>query len=139
VTIDCVDDIPGAQAMCDWFERVPSIHDAYLTDLSVDLSGRGRMRVRAFRTTSAITESGHYVLDKHCAVHFDFDEIQTGELEGFTGDVNILFGLSIRKLAEGFSIDLDPVDGLGGAIVAKKLTLTCEPVDYDGKWPPPKN
>jgi hypothetical protein len=136
VTIECVDDIPGARAMCDWFERVPSFHDAYLTDLSFDQSGRGRLRVRAFRMTSEIDGSGHYVLDKHCAVHFEFEQIQSIDLDGFTDDAGILFGLDIRKVAEGFSVDLNPVYGVGGAIVAKKLTLTCEPVDYDGKWPP---
>ena len=134
--IDCVDDIPGARAMCDWFERVPTFHDAYLTDLSVDQTGRGRMRVRAFRMTSEINELGHYVLDKHCAVHFDFEEIQTIDLDGFSGDAGILFQLDIRKVADGFSIELDPVYGVGGVIVAKTLTLTCEPVEYDGNWPP---
>lgn len=86
--------------------------------------------------TTEVAASGHYVLDKHCAVHFEFEGIKFIELDGFTDDAGILFGLDIRKVAEAFSVDLDPVYGVGGSIVAKKLTLTCEPVSYDGSWPP---
>lgn len=136
MAIDCIEEVPGARELCDWFERVPSFHDAYVTDLHLDLSGAGTMRVRTFRMTSEINETGHYVLDRHCAVHFTFDGIQTVDLNGFTGDAGILFGLDIRKVAEGFVVDLDPVYGVGGSLTMKQLSLRFEPIDYDGSWPP---
>lgn len=68
MTIDCIDEIPGAVSLSDWFGYVPSLHDAYLTDLTFDQSGKGRMRVRAFRMTRELDERGHYVLDKHCVI-----------------------------------------------------------------------
>jgi|LNFM01.1.fsa_nt_gb hypothetical protein len=136
MAIDSIDDVPGATELRDWFGYIPSFHDAYITDLSIDLSGHGRMRVRAFRMTRELDARGHYVQDKHCAVRFEFEGIQDVDLDGFTGDAGILDQLNIRKVEAGFSVDLDPVYGVGGAIVAKKVSLACEPIDYDGNWPP---
>ncbi|WP_135210942.1 hypothetical protein [Vitreimonas flagellata] len=68
--------------------------------------------------------------------YFEFDEIKTIDLDGFTGDSGVIDRLDIRKTDKGFSVEIDPLYGVGGAVVAKKLALTCEPVAYDGKWPP---
>ena len=119
--------IAGAQKLFDWFGYWPSFHDAEILSLALNRSGVSDMRILTWEMTNEIDEKGFYVLQKHTIVRFIFEEIIDLELSGFS-DQNVIFGLSLRPIAEGTRIALDPCCGLAGNISARNISVELEPV-----------
>ncbi len=68
-------DIPGGQALIDWFGGVPRFHDAKLLDIRLVSKGTSTVHIHAWRTTDQVDDRGYFVLDKHVMVDFDLQEV----------------------------------------------------------------
>jgi len=127
MAIDCIDEIPGAAELRDWYGSFPSFHDAYM-DFVVKSDGTGWLRTFGARMTRDLDENGYFVLDKYFAATFHFEEMLSVSLEEFLPGLVILGELIISKEGAAFKVDFeDTAYGVSGFVVAKKLRLEFEP------------
>ena len=133
-------DLPGGQAVIDWFGYAPSFHDAKLTELSF-ASGNAELKIAAFRMTSDIDERGYFVLDRHAMVILSLARV-TGVDVGGEDAHSIISELTIRRLkaappqnitasthaqAGEYEVMFGSSYGLAGSIFAREIQLSLEP------------
>ena len=126
MAIDCIEEVPGAVELSNWFGGFPSFHDAN-ADLQVSGGGTGWLKVFGFRMTDKVDAKGFFVSEKHFAATFFFDEIRSISLADFLPGLSILYGLDIKKAGEDFVMTFDSSYGMAGTIVSRKLRLEFEP------------
>jgi hypothetical protein len=127
MAIDCIEEVPGAAELSNWFGGFPSFHDAYMA-LQINQDGTGRLRAYAWRMTSKIDAEGYVVSDKHFACTFEFEDMRRVSMAEFMPGLAILGQLDINKTDDGFEVDFtDTAYGLSGSLVCKKMKLTFEP------------
>jgi hypothetical protein len=119
-------DLPGSEDVIAYFGAWPSFHDAEVVSLELNRVGTSILRVHTFATTGELNSRGQFITHKHAIVSFSLDEIVTIQLDGFNHQ-NVIFGLAISNVSEGYEIVLDPCYGLSGRIVGKQLRVTFEP------------
>jgi hypothetical protein len=118
--------VPGAQQLSEWFGSWPTFHDAEVLSIELNRTGASRVRVHAFRMTSAVDSRGFYVSDKHCLVTFFLDDITALDLANFNAQ-NALFGLEFRRENNEFLLTFDPSHGLEGTIKARSVKIEMTP------------
>ncbi len=126
MAIDCIDEIPGAAALSDWYGGVPGFHDAYAT-LQIAGDGTGSVSIRGFRMTSEVDEKGFYVLDKHFTATFILEEILSVSLTEFLPGEVILYSLNVIRKDDVFSVRLDSSYGVQGTIEARQVRIEFQP------------
>lgn len=124
---------PGADVIVNWFGRWPSFHDAEIISLELNRLGRSYLRVHAFQVTSDVDERHYYRTDKHAIVVFALEDISFLSLQDFSNQ-NVISGLSVGKVDDGFSLQFYPCYGLSGEIRARTLS-----VDLSAGVPPGSN
>ena len=124
--MDAVPEIPGAEAVVEWFGRWPSFHDAEIIDVHFDRAGRSAIRIHAWLMTEGIDSDGFYVSDRHAVVTFGLEDIVDLELFGFSNQ-NVIFGLTVERTDRGHRLKLDPCYGLSGAIEAERVSVGLAP------------
>jgi hypothetical protein len=128
---DFLPSLPGATALIERFGLWPSFHDAEVVSLRLNRSGASTLTVHLFRMTSQLNERGHYVCDLHTLVTFSFGEILGMNLMHFNNQ-NVLSGLAIEKIEDGFQLTLHPCYGLAGTIQTKATSISFEEWLPDG-------
>jgi hypothetical protein len=123
---EVLNELPGAQELIDWFGSWPSFHDAEVTGVNFSRDAATTLDIHVFRITPELTPTGHYKTDKHAIVTFSTSEMVGGSLDGFNNQ-NVIFGLRIERVEEGYRLDLDPCYGLAGSLLCKDLAVTFIP------------
>jgi Immunity protein 50 len=123
---DGLGSVAGAQELADWFGKWPSFHDGEILCLHLNRTGQSLLRVWTWHMTEEVDAAGFYILDKHVVVDFLLTSITTLELFDFSPQ-NAVFGLLISRVAEAYSIEVDPSYGLGGNIHCSNLSVLFRP------------
>ena len=119
--------VNGAKDLRDWFGYWPSFHDAEVTELQLCRSSSSSLKIHTWETTKEVDpEHGWCVMTKHVVVEFLFKGISALSLDGFNNQ-NVLFGLELEKIEEGFRLILDDCYGLAGTIEANEITIRLAP------------
>jgi hypothetical protein len=125
MAIDCIDDIPGAAELSNWFGGFPSFHDAKM-DLQINVDGTGWLKAYGFRLTR--DEAGFPSIDGYFLANFHFAGLKAVSITDFMPGLAILGQLNIVKSEGVFELDFtDTVWGLSGTLSCKQLSLTFEP------------
>ena len=120
--------IPGADSVTEWFGRWPTFHDAEVLELTLRRKGRSWLRLRSFRMTQEVDAAGYFVLDRHAAITFWFDNVLDVELADFSAQ-NVIFGLTCEPKEKGFRVTMAPCFGIAGYIEAEHVSVSLEPGD----------
>jgi hypothetical protein len=131
VSIDCIDEIPGAAELSDWFGGFPSFHDGY-AQLQLCGEGTGWLKVRAARMTERLDENGRFVLEKRFTATLFFEEIKSVTLTDFMPGEIIIGQLDFRKMDGALEVDFDTAYGLAGTISARHIRIEFEPTPIEG-------
>ena len=127
MTCDCIDAIPGAAELRDWFGGFPSFHDGYAR-LQVSSDGSGWIKLRAGRMTDRTDADGYFILEKHFAAQITLGDLVSVSLGDFMPGELIIGALDIRRTPVGFVIGIDTSYGLAGTIVAGKIDMAFVPL-----------
>jgi hypothetical protein len=119
-------EIQGADEVVRWFGQWPTFHDAEVLQVDLKRRGRSSIRLHAFRMTNQVDEKGYFVLDRHALVTFWLDNVSDSELADFSSQ-NVIFGLSLEPVPEGFKLALSPCYGIAGYVVAHRVSVSLEP------------
>src|SRR4051794_18068013 len=112
-------EIDGADAIVAWFGHWPSFHDAEILSVHIERGGTSAIRIYAFNTTDRLNDHGQYIREWEATVVFEFSGIRSLHLEGEDADrQNVIAGLSLDKVDQGYRLQLGPCFGLAGEIVA---------------------
>ena len=114
---------PGAEELITWFGSWPSFHDAEVLSIELRRSGLSSLSVHAWEMTSDIDPQGFYVLRKHVVVTFSFDGISDLQLADFSSQ-NVISGLNLQQLDDGFELSMSPCYGVSGYIRAKRISIS---------------
>ena len=120
-------DIPGGEALFDWFGRVPRFHDAELLEIIFSGKGSGLLRIHAWNMTNKVDARGHFVLDKHVVVTLALEGVSVISCTSFDMVPAIIFDLEITSLDQGFRLEWSASYGVSGSISAKEVRITLEP------------
>jgi hypothetical protein len=120
-------DIPGGEALFDWFGRVPRFHDAKLLEIIFSGKGSGLLRIHAWNMTNKVDARGHFVLDKHVVVTLALEGVSVISCTSFDMVPAIIFDLEITSLDQGFRLEWSASYGVSGSISAKEVRITLEP------------
>lgn len=119
-------ELPGAKDLVAWYESFPGFHDADVEQLQINGDGTEVLKVKAHRMTDRVDSDGYFVLEKQFIGTFSFSGISAINLTEFMKGC-IIFSLDIRRLADGFEIDIHSSYGFGGIIRAQNIEITFEP------------
>ena len=119
------EEIPGFIAAKEWFGYWPTFHDAEIVSLKLNRSSESRLKIHAFHTCSELNERGHYKTTKHAVVSFILDDVRDLNLIQFSSQ-NVISGLVLSKLNEGYSIELRCCYGLCGSLTAMSIRIEIE-------------
>lgn len=120
-------DIPGGDALIEWFGRTPRFHDAELLEISFTGKGEGLLRIHAWNMTDAVDVNGYFVLDKHAVVTLALLGVHQINCTDFDMVPGIIFDLLITKLDEHFRIEWSASYGVAGFIIARQVRVTLTP------------
>jgi hypothetical protein len=123
---DAIHDLPGAQALIEWFGRRPSFHDAEILSVSLDRTGTSCIRLHTWDMTGEVDSKGYYVLQNHVVVSFLLDDVTDLELTGFSHQ-NVISGLTVKRSQDGFELLLGPCYGLAGSLSARSIRVEFAP------------
>ena len=124
-------DIPGGQALMDWFGRVPSFHDGYVLGIALDMRGTSIVRVHSWNLTNELDTKGYFTLEKHAVITFSLEGVTRVNLVDFD-QVGIIGCLSLTEMDGGFRLLWDVACGVVGEIRAKKLAIAFQPGKPNG-------
>ena len=126
--------IENADLIVEWFGYWPSFHDSELLSIYMSRStASGEFRpnmiakLYAFEMTSEVTESKHYKLVKHCVIEFEFNDIDSIELDGFNHQ-NALNGLCFSNVDNSsdkaaISVTCEPAYGVGIDLICSSVRV----------------
>ena len=117
---------PGAEELITWFGSWPSFHDAEVLSIELRRSGLSSLSVHAWEMTGDIDPQGFYVLRKHVVVIFSFEGISDLQLADFSSQ-NVISGLKLQQLDDGYELSIFPCYGVSGYIRAKQVRISFEP------------
>jgi len=120
--VDAIHDLPGAQALIEWFGRRPSFHDAEILSVSLDRARTSCIRLHTWDLTSEVDAKGYYVLKNHVVVWFLLEGVSDLELAGFSHQ-NVISGLTVKRSQEGFELLLGQCYRLAGTLTAGSIRV----------------
>lgn len=120
-------DIPGAEALTEWFGRMPRFHDAKLLEVTFSGDGTGRLLMHAWNMTHEVDSEGYFVLDKHAMVTLAFEGVSTINCVDFDMVPGIVFDLEITKVEDNFRIEWSASYGVAGFVTAKNVRISLVP------------
>lgn len=120
-------DVPGADDVVRWFGQWPSFHDAEILSVRIERGGRSVIRIHAWNPGTEKDAKGRFIREREAIVVFEFAGIKDVHLEGEDADrQNVISGLTVEKVQEGYRLGLGPCYGLAGEIVVAELTVRLE-------------
>jgi hypothetical protein len=126
-----ISDLEGGAALCDWFEGIPSFHDATLCELELRQGVTpSRLVAHTFRWGSEVDAQGYFLLTKHVDVTFTVFELIEVELFEFM-EAAIMFRLDIEIDNDGVTLSFESSYGAHGRIKAKRIVVSFEPLEAD--------
>jgi hypothetical protein len=120
-------EVPGAEELVRWFGYWPSFHDAEVIRISLNREGISRLEVRTVETNGELDANGHFANVREAVVCFELESIGALDLHDFNHQ-NVVFGIGLKKLRQGYELTLQPCYGVAGAIVAETVRVSYEPV-----------
>jgi hypothetical protein len=111
-------DLEGGAALCTWFERTPSFHDAKLRELELRQGAPSRLIAHTFRMESELDPQGYFLL-----TIFELIEVELFEFM----EAGIMHGLDINIDDDGITLSFDSSYGVHGRIKAKRIVVSFEP------------
>lgn len=128
-----IPDVPGADHVVGWFGYWPSFHDAEVLSIALNRSRESYVQVHTWERTSEVDAKGYFVRRKFAIVTFvlenilnDYEGIARMRIEWFNHQ-NVLWGLRVIKLADGYMLGLDGIYGVDGFIDCEHLSVKLEP------------
>lgn len=123
--------IEGADNVVRWFGYWPTFHDAEVLSVVLNRTGKSRVEVHAFETTSDVDSTGHFISTKHAIVTFELeghvsDEVGSTCLKWFNHQ-NVLSSLTVRPAVSGYELILEGIFGVDGSLFCERLTVAVEP------------
>jgi hypothetical protein len=118
--------VPGAQALFDWFGYWPSFHDAEVLSVHLNRTGTSTVQAHTWEMTDKVDARGFFVCRKHCVVTFEVEELAGMDLAHFNNQ-NALSNLDFYKKDSEFVLDFAPAHGLQGTVRAKKVSIQLTP------------
>lgn len=122
-----ISDIPGCNALVEWFGHVPRFHDAILLEIGFRGGGEGLMRIHAWNTTGEVDAQGYLVLDKHTVVTLAMEGVEEVNCTDLGMMPGIIFDLEITKPTQSFRIEWGASYGPAGFVTAERVQISLEP------------
>ncbi|HEY3825621.1 MAG TPA: hypothetical protein VGL82_13750 [Bryobacteraceae bacterium] len=117
-------EIPGAEEVIGWFGCWPTFHDAEVVSINLNRRSGCRVVVNAFRTTPTV---------EHATVTFllegfpmDPAGVVNSRIEFFNHQ-NVLSGLQINQIPEGYEMVMESIFGVAGTLTASRMTVELKP------------
>lgn len=120
-------DVPGGEALFEWFGRVPRFHDAKLLEITFPGKGAGRLHIQAWNVTDQVDANGYFVLDKHATVTLALAGVSAINCVDFDMMPAIIFDLEITRDGENHRIEWSASYGVAGFITAKHVRVSLAP------------
>lgn len=120
-------DLPGGQALFDWFGRVPRFHDAYLLALKLSSAGPSLIRIHGWNMTGEVDADGYFVLDRHVVVTMELDDVSAFDCADYDVMPGIIGDLEIRRVGGRFQIAWDASYGVAGSVTARQVRISLQP------------
>jgi hypothetical protein len=119
-------DIPGGQALTNWFGRVPRFHDAELLEVNLVSNGPSTLRVHVWQMTDKVDDKGYIVLDKHVTVVITLLAVSHVTLSDFNLP-GIIFDLQVTNAGVEFQLTWSGSYGVEGTIRAQQMRIDFRP------------
>lgn len=120
-------DIPGGEALVEWFGRVPRFHDAELLEIIFSGKGAGVLRIHAWNMTDEVDAQGYFVLDKHAVVTLALEGVSEINCADFDMVPGIILDLEITTAGEHFRVEWNASYGVTGSVTAKHVRAILKP------------
>ena len=135
--------IPGGPELLEWFEKVPSFHDAEIVSLALHRSSPSILTIHGWTGDGTVTRQGFFKQLKKAVVTLEIHEIVYLKLGGFSRQ-NVIYGMNIVQSPpdpeakpyystdsdeNDYEIHLEPCYGLDGLIRCKKISVSFKPGD----------
>jgi hypothetical protein len=129
-----IHEVPGADALFQWFRYWPDFHDAEVLAIDLNRTGSTRVRVHTFDVSDRVGNDGCNVCVKHVVVSFLLDGLKTIELHGFNNQ-NVVSKVAVVRTEEGLQLLLEPCYGAEGSLTAERIRIEIEPgVPLDSQY-----
>ena len=121
--------IANAESLLEVFGYWPSFHDAEVTELRLERTGKGpgpsaTITIHVFEMTNEVKPDGYFLCHKHSLVTLACSGIEELSLDGFNHQ-NALSGLLIEECAPNgrLRVTLDNAYGVDGVLVCNELSV----------------
>lgn len=121
-----IHELPGADALFQWFGYWPDFHDAEVLAIDLNRSGSSRVRVHTFDVSDQVGNDGCNVCVKHVVVSFVLDGLESIQLQGFNRQ-NVVSKVAVIRTEEGLLLLLEPCYGAEGSLTAERISIEIEP------------
>jgi hypothetical protein len=126
MTDTALHEIPGGQALIDWFGRVHNFHDANLLEINLASKGTSALRIHTWRMTDKVDDRGYFVLDRHIMATIDLHEVTYVALTDFNLP-GIIAYLQITKANPVFEVTWSGSYGVSGTLRAQRISISFRP------------
>jgi hypothetical protein len=124
--VSALQKIPGGQALCDWFGRVPHYHDAEVLEISLSINRPSMLRIHTWEMTDKTDAKGYFILQKQIVVTVTLEDVSVVALHDF--HLEGIFGfLEITEVEDGYRFTWDGSYGVSGSIQAKRARFDLKP------------
>ena len=122
-----VHEIPGGQALVDWFGFVPHFHDANLLDINLVSRAPSTLVIHSWRITDTVDEAGFLVHDRHAVVTITLDAVKCISLDHFDKVPAIIHDLTVTRVKDRFELAWSGSYGAEGSLQAKAMRIDFTP------------
>jgi hypothetical protein len=131
---NAIHEVPGAEALLQWFGYWPDFHDAEVLEIDLQRSGSARVQVHTFEMSNQVGEDGCCVCLKHVIISFLPEGLTTIQLQGFNPQ-NVMSEMELVRTKQGFQLFLEPFAGVAGSLTAERIKMETEPgVPLDSQY-----
>ena len=120
-----LDNLPGGQALLEWFGCLHRFHDANMLEIALNSKGASTLRVHTWRITDKVDARGYFELDKHVVVTIALEEVTSITLPDFNLP-GIIFDLEITKADEGVQLAWSGSYGAEGVLRARAVRFDLQ-------------
>ena len=131
---NAIHEVPGADALFQWFGYWPDFHDAEVLEIDLNRSGSTRVFVHTFEMSNQVGECGCYVCLKHVIISFLLEGLKTIQLQRFNHQ-NVVSEVALVRTKQGFQLFLEQCSGVAGSLTAERISIEIEPgVPLDSQY-----
>jgi hypothetical protein len=126
MTTSALHEIPGGEALIDWFGQVPAFHDADVMAINLVSNGTSVLNLWTWRMTDKVDAQGYFEIEKHIFVDIVLREVTYVSLCQFQLP-GIIFQLHITRSGDEFDLSWEGSYGVSGTIRAKQVSVESRP------------